>query len=139
MTGDGDIVHLEHTLALYRALRESELAVVPGTSHVLLHEKPELCARLVEAFLTEDFPNGRAAHRSRDSPGSSMQVLPTTPMGLHSAALAQLQGLPLSLTPGLIHTGVPIGTYRLARPVTSRWFRHVDGLRRCRRSRHGRP
>jgi pimeloyl-ACP methyl ester carboxylesterase len=58
MTGDGDIVHLEHTLALYRALRESELAVVPGTSHVLLHEKPELCARLVEAFLTEDFPNG---------------------------------------------------------------------------------
>ena len=100
MTGDGDIVHLEHTLALYRALRESELAVVPGTSHVLLHEKPELCARLVEAFLTEDFPNGRAAHRSRDSPGSSMHVLPTTPMGLHSAALAQLQGLPLSLTPG---------------------------------------
>jgi hypothetical protein len=59
MTGDGDIVHLEHTLALYRALRESELAVVPGTSHVLLHEKPEPCARLVEAFLTEDFPNGR--------------------------------------------------------------------------------
>jgi pimeloyl-ACP methyl ester carboxylesterase len=52
MTGDDDIVHLEHTVALYRAVRDSELAVVPGTSHVLLHEKPELCTWLVSDFLT---------------------------------------------------------------------------------------
>ncbi len=63
MTADADIVHVEHTLALYRALRDSELAVVPGTSHVLLGEKPELCAQLVEAFLTEDRrPTVRAGH-----------------------------------------------------------------------------
>ncbi|MFC4590597.1 alpha/beta fold hydrolase [Sphaerisporangium corydalis] len=54
MAADDDIIHLEHTLALYRALHESELAVVPGTSHVLLHEKPELCTRIVADFLTKD-------------------------------------------------------------------------------------
>ncbi|WP_440071368.1 alpha/beta fold hydrolase [Streptosporangium sp. OZ121] len=54
MAGDDDIIHLEHTLALYRAVQDSELAVVPGTSHVLLHEKPELCTRLAADFLTKD-------------------------------------------------------------------------------------
>ncbi|WP_214409171.1 alpha/beta fold hydrolase [Sphaerisporangium fuscum] len=53
MAADDDIIHLEHTLALYRAIPDSELAVIPGTSHVLLQEKPELCARTVRAFLTE--------------------------------------------------------------------------------------
>jgi hypothetical protein len=31
---------------------DAELAVVPGTSHLLLHEKPELCTRIVADFLT---------------------------------------------------------------------------------------
>ncbi|GLY64991.1 alpha/beta fold hydrolase [Amycolatopsis taiwanensis] len=54
MAADDDIVTLEHTLALYRALPAGELAVVPHTSHVLLHEKPALCARLAEQFLTAE-------------------------------------------------------------------------------------
>jgi pimeloyl-ACP methyl ester carboxylesterase len=52
MTGDDDLVTLEHTLALYRSLPRGELAVVPGTSHTLLLEKPELCTTLVTDFLT---------------------------------------------------------------------------------------
>ncbi|GLX01195.1 alpha/beta fold hydrolase [Microtetraspora sp. NBRC 16547] len=52
MTADDDIVTLEHTLELYRGLPNAELAVVPGTSHLLLHEKPELCTGLVTGFLT---------------------------------------------------------------------------------------
>ncbi|GAA2778737.1 pimeloyl-ACP methyl ester carboxylesterase [Nonomuraea dietziae] len=52
MAADDDIVTLEHTLALYRGLRDAQLAVVPGTSHLLLHEKPELCVRLISDFLT---------------------------------------------------------------------------------------
>ncbi|MGI8329957.1 alpha/beta fold hydrolase [Actinomadura scrupuli] len=52
MAADDDIVTLEHTLELYRGLPDAQLAVVPGTSHVLLHEKPELCTRLVTDFLT---------------------------------------------------------------------------------------
>ncbi|MEV0696982.1 hypothetical protein AB0I53_03545 [Saccharopolyspora sp. NPDC050389] len=36
----------------YRSLPDSELAVVPGTSHALLHDKPELVTSLVRDFLT---------------------------------------------------------------------------------------
>ena len=35
-------------------LPAAELAVVPGTSHGLLAEKPDLCNRLVTDFLTSD-------------------------------------------------------------------------------------
>jgi hypothetical protein len=38
---------------MYRSLPDSELAVIPGTSHGLLHEKPGLCNTIVE-FLTAD-------------------------------------------------------------------------------------
>jgi pimeloyl-ACP methyl ester carboxylesterase len=54
VAGDDDIVHLEHTLQLYRGIPDSELAVVPGTSHLLVAEKPELVTRLVLDFLTTD-------------------------------------------------------------------------------------
>lgn len=54
MVGDDDIVTLEHTLALYRGLRNAQLAIVPAASHLLLLEKPELCTRLVTDFLTTD-------------------------------------------------------------------------------------
>ncbi|MEV3987186.1 alpha/beta hydrolase, partial [Nonomuraea sp. NPDC049758] len=52
MTADDDIVTLEHTLQMYRTLPAAQLAVVPQTSHLLLHERPELCVRLVGDFLT---------------------------------------------------------------------------------------
>lgn len=54
MAGDDDAVTLEHTVTLYRALPDSELAIVPGTSHVLVMEKPDLCNRLILDFLTAD-------------------------------------------------------------------------------------
>ncbi|ASO21203.1 pimeloyl-ACP methyl ester carboxylesterase [Actinoalloteichus hoggarensis] len=54
MTGDDDLVTLEHTLDLYRGVAESELAVVPGTSHLLLTEKPAVCTGIVRDFLTRD-------------------------------------------------------------------------------------
>jgi pimeloyl-ACP methyl ester carboxylesterase len=57
MVGDDDEVTLEHAVAAYRAIPDSELAVVPGTSHGLLVEKPELCNRLIIDFLaTEPVP-----------------------------------------------------------------------------------
>jgi pimeloyl-ACP methyl ester carboxylesterase len=54
IVGDDDIVTLEHTLELYRGLPDAQLAVVPGASHVLLLERPDLCTRLVTDFLTGD-------------------------------------------------------------------------------------
>ena len=54
MVGDDDEVTLEHAVAFYRGLPNGELAVVPGTSHGLLVEKPELCNRIIVDFLTID-------------------------------------------------------------------------------------
>jgi pimeloyl-ACP methyl ester carboxylesterase len=54
MLGDDDEVALEHALALYRALPNSELAVIPGTSHGLLIEKPELCNSITLDFLCNE-------------------------------------------------------------------------------------
>lgn len=51
VAADDDIVTLEHTVELYRALSDGHLAVVPGASHLLLHEHPDLCTRLVRDFL----------------------------------------------------------------------------------------
>jgi pimeloyl-ACP methyl ester carboxylesterase len=54
MLGDDDIVTLDHLVEMYEAMPNAELAVVPGTSHFLTQEKPELVNRLVLDFLTLD-------------------------------------------------------------------------------------
>jgi len=54
MVGDDDEVTLEHAIEMYRGLRDAELMVVPGTSHGLLVEKPDLCNSAILEFLTTD-------------------------------------------------------------------------------------
>ena len=54
MAGDDDMISAEHTLRLYRGIPDSELAIVPGTSHALIIEKPDLCNRIILDFLTKD-------------------------------------------------------------------------------------
>jgi pimeloyl-ACP methyl ester carboxylesterase len=54
LVGDDDLISLEHTIALFRAIPRSELAVVPGTSHAVVVEKPEVLNRLVLDFLEND-------------------------------------------------------------------------------------
>jgi pimeloyl-ACP methyl ester carboxylesterase len=54
MIGDDDEVRLEHAIQLYRSLPDSELAIIPGTSHGLLVEKPTLCNTLIIDFLKTD-------------------------------------------------------------------------------------
>ncbi len=52
LIGDDDAVTVEHAAAMVRVLPDgSQLAVVPGTSHGLPFEKPELVNRLVLDFL----------------------------------------------------------------------------------------
>lgn len=53
MAGDDDLVKLDHTAAISYAIGTSELAIVPGATHVLLQEKPELCNRIMVDFLTK--------------------------------------------------------------------------------------
>jgi len=54
MVADDDEVTLEHAVELYRGIRDAELAIVPGTSHGLLVEKPELCNGMIVDFLSND-------------------------------------------------------------------------------------
>jgi pimeloyl-ACP methyl ester carboxylesterase len=72
MIGDDDQVRLEHAIAMYRSLPDAEFAVVPGTSHGLLVEKPGLCNLIITDFLANDpvqtfAPIRRPAHPSRVS------------------------------------------------------------------------
>lgn len=54
MVGDDDEMPLSHSAEFANSIPAGELAVVPGTSHGLLVEKPELCNRLLLDFLTTD-------------------------------------------------------------------------------------
>jgi pimeloyl-ACP methyl ester carboxylesterase len=54
MFGDDDQVQFEHAIEMYQSIRDCELAVVPGTSHGLLVEKPSLCHSIIIDFLATD-------------------------------------------------------------------------------------
>jgi pimeloyl-ACP methyl ester carboxylesterase len=70
LVGDDDLMTLAHTASLYESLPQGQLAVVPGTSHGVVIEKPELVMRLIGDFLSApgtpktNFPvRRRSAHR----------------------------------------------------------------------------
>jgi pimeloyl-ACP methyl ester carboxylesterase len=54
LLGDDDILTNEHALAMHEALPESQLAIVPGASHALPLERPELTNRLLLDFLADE-------------------------------------------------------------------------------------
>jgi len=53
LLGDHDALTVEHAAAMLRAIPHAELAVIPGASHGLLFEKPDLANRLILDFLAE--------------------------------------------------------------------------------------
>ena len=69
MIADDDEVRLEHAVEMYRALPAGEFAVVPGTSHGLLVEKPDLCHVLITEFLTSEPVQTFAPIRRAGRPG----------------------------------------------------------------------
>jgi pimeloyl-ACP methyl ester carboxylesterase len=54
--GDDDLVTMEHVAATYEGIPDAELAIVPGTSHFLLQEKPALCNEVILDFLRNEPP-----------------------------------------------------------------------------------
>ena len=54
MIGDVDEVSIEHAADFYRALPKGELAVIPGTPHGLMAEKPTLCNQVILDFQIAD-------------------------------------------------------------------------------------
>ena len=51
MAADRDLMTLEHTVALFRAIPNAQLCIVPGTSHALAIEKPALVNQAILNFL----------------------------------------------------------------------------------------
>jgi pimeloyl-ACP methyl ester carboxylesterase len=56
VAGDDDFTPLSHTCSLYEALPHGQLAVVPGASHLVGWEKPELLGSLITEFLANQEP-----------------------------------------------------------------------------------
>jgi pimeloyl-ACP methyl ester carboxylesterase len=52
MVGDRDSISIEHTLELFRSIKGARLCVIPGTSHFLMSEKPDIVNRAILDFLT---------------------------------------------------------------------------------------
>jgi pimeloyl-ACP methyl ester carboxylesterase len=56
MAGDDDVATLEHTTTMFESIPESQLSIVPGTSHALLKERPRECVRIIRRFLRQRLP-----------------------------------------------------------------------------------
>ena len=56
LVGDDDCVHHDHTVRLFETLRDAQLAIVPGASHLLHLEKSALVNQLIVDFLAETAP-----------------------------------------------------------------------------------
>ena len=53
MAGDDDVIRHAHTIELFEALPLGQLAIVPGTSHILPKEKAGLVNLIITEFLED--------------------------------------------------------------------------------------
>ena len=60
LVGDDDVINHAHTVALYEALPLGQLAIIPGTSHAVVKEKPDLMNAVIAQFLEDlNYPETR--------------------------------------------------------------------------------
>jgi pimeloyl-ACP methyl ester carboxylesterase len=55
IVGDHDIISLDHTVSLFASLPHAELFVVPGATHVVPVEQPDLLNSVIVRFLKDPF------------------------------------------------------------------------------------
>ena len=68
MAGDDDVIKHDHTIALFEALPLGQLAIIPGTSHGLVKEKPALAMAVIMQFLEDlSYPSTRQPIRRTNS------------------------------------------------------------------------
>jgi pimeloyl-ACP methyl ester carboxylesterase len=51
IAADRDAIPIEHTLDLFRSIEGAQLCIIPGTTHFLLSEKPDMVNRVIRDFL----------------------------------------------------------------------------------------
>jgi pimeloyl-ACP methyl ester carboxylesterase len=57
LVGDADIIRLEHAVEMFRLLPRAQLAVLPGTDHMMLVKRSDWLVSMILAFLDADSPN----------------------------------------------------------------------------------
>ena len=57
VAGDDDLTPLSHSCSVYEALPKGQLAIIPGASHAVGWEKPELLCSLITTFLANPEPS----------------------------------------------------------------------------------
>ncbi|MDG6904311.1 MAG: alpha/beta hydrolase [Nitrososphaerota archaeon] len=53
MAGDKEDLPIEHTVEMFRAIKGAQLCIIPGATHFLMSEKPELTNSAMIAFFSE--------------------------------------------------------------------------------------
>jgi pimeloyl-ACP methyl ester carboxylesterase len=56
LSGDDEAFSFEHTTSLYEALPQGQLAIIPGTSHFVIKEKPVFVQTIIGGFLADLTP-----------------------------------------------------------------------------------
>ena len=51
IAGDDDMASLKHTNEIYEAIENSRLAIIPGASHLIDKDQPELLNKVTRDFL----------------------------------------------------------------------------------------
>ena len=54
LAGDDDMFPVAHTVSMFDALPNAQLAILPGTSHLVVFEQPALVADLIDTFFATD-------------------------------------------------------------------------------------
>ena len=64
MAGDDDVIAHNHTIELFESIPLGQLAIIPGTSHQLIKEKPTIAQLLMREFLEDlSYPQTRMPMR----------------------------------------------------------------------------
>lgn len=53
LAADREDLPMEHTVEMFRAINGAQLCIVPGATHFLMSEKPELTNSVMLAFLSQ--------------------------------------------------------------------------------------
>lgn len=64
LVGDDDVISHHHTIEMFEALPQGQLAVIPGTSHQANKEKPEIFQMFIREFLNDlSYPQTKMPQR----------------------------------------------------------------------------
>lgn len=55
MAGDRDVIVAEHTLKIFQAIPNSQMCILPGTTHFVVRERPQLFQLLASDFFEKPF------------------------------------------------------------------------------------